>query len=162
MEPARFANVTGAVNERRAAGISVQFIARYIFICPRVSVMLKRHLTAAGKDQIKQDIIQALTAFTAGVGSGKPVSGGDPLASVTALGDAQALLHRGFAVWQTVIEEGTQSGQRKPARELIVGADGRHPSPMTTSRRAVFRSKIHSQWWPVLEIDPADIQLTVP
>jgi hypothetical protein len=63
IEPARFENVVSAVEAVRAAGISVTFIARYIFINPRLSVQLRRELTAAGKDQLKLDVIKALADF---------------------------------------------------------------------------------------------------
>jgi len=162
VEPARFDSVTSAVNERRAAGVSVLFVARYIFIRPRMAVALKRDLTAAGKDQIKQDVIAALTDFTAGIKSGNAVPGAGLLAAVTALPDVQAASIADLLVWQTVVEQGTQLGQRQPARELIVGADGSSAATDDEIAAGKFQIKVAAQWWPVLEMDATDIQLTVP
>ncbi len=169
VEPARFDTVVSNVNARRAAGISVQFVARYVFIRPRMSVQLRRELTAAGREQLKQDVIKVLSDFISGLGSGKPVLGQGTteeeqgmLDVVNELEDVQAATIADLLVWRTVVEDGAQLGQRQAARDLILGPDG---STMATSEQIIagqFQIKIEAQWWPVLEMEPADIQLTGP
>lgn len=168
-EPARYANVTSAVNARRAAGIHVQFVARYVYIRPRLSVRLRRGLTPAGQEQLQTDIITALSDFLAGLGSGVPVPGAANdttpaglLDVVKALEDVQDATIADLLVWETITEEGSQLGQRRSARELIVGVDGTAPATDEQIETGQFHITIDSQWWPVLEMEPADIQLTGP
>jgi len=167
VEPLRFENVVSLVNERRAAGISVQFIARYVFIHPRIAILLRRKLTPAGQDQVKQDVITALTNFVSGLGSGNPVPGTKPppdkglLDVIKGLDDVQGAAIADLLVWKTVMDQGAQLGQLQAARELIVGPDG---TPATDDQIAAgaFQVTIEAKFWPVLEMEPADIQLTEP
>jgi hypothetical protein len=162
VEPARYDNVVGAVNEHRAAGINVQFVARYVFIHPRMSIQLRRDLTAAGKDQLKQDVIKALSDFVAGLGSGNAVPGQGMFNAVKTVADVQDAKIVDLLVWETVVEEGAQLGQRRAARELIVGPDGSTQATDDDIEAGKFQVKVETQWWPVLEMEPADIQLTGP
>jgi hypothetical protein len=162
VEPARYLSVVSLVNERRAAGINIQFIARYIFIHPRISVQLRRDLTAAGKDQLKLDVIKALSDFVSGLGSGQPVPGKGMVDVIKELDDVQDAKIVDLLVWREVIEQGPTLGQRQPARELIVGPDGATQATDQDIEQGQFQVTIAAQWWPVIELEPADIQLTGP
>jgi hypothetical protein len=175
VEPVRFPNVAGLVNIRRAAGINVQIIARYIFIKPRIGIKLRRNLTAAGKDQVKLDMINALAAFVAGLGSGTNVPGkgetdpetGKPKSKglidvLNEQPDVQEARIADLLVWRTVMDAGAQLGQRQAARELILNADGSGPADDTAIEQGNFQIKVEARFWPVLELEPADIQLTEP
>ena len=168
VEPTRLPGVISAVHQRRAAGINVQFVARYIFIHPRMSIQLRRDLTAAGRDQLKVDVIKALSDFVAGLGSGKAVPATQPAPDqglidvVKALPDVQDAVMADLLVWETVMDEGAQLGQRRAARDLIVGPDGSTPATDDQIAQGQFQVLVAAQWWPVLEMEPADIQLTGP
>ncbi|HWQ15637.1 MAG TPA: baseplate J/gp47 family protein [Roseiflexaceae bacterium] len=162
VEPERYANVVSSVFARRAAGISVEIVARYIFIRPRLSIALRRDLTAAGKEQLKQDVITALHAFAATVGSGNPVPGAGLLAAIGAVPDVQAAVIADLLVWRAVVDDPSRAGQREAARELIVGADGSAPATDEQIETGAFAIQVAPKYWPVIEIEPADIQLTGP
>ena len=163
VEPERFSGVTSAVNARRAAGVNVQFIARYVYIRPRMEVALRRDLTPAGKDQVKQEVIKALTAFVASVGSGNPVKGQDFLAALKPVADVVVDKTKvsDLLVWQTVLDDGAQLGQRKPARDLAFGPTNARATDAEIEA-GTFSIVIAALYWPVLEMEPADIQLQVP
>jgi hypothetical protein len=169
VEPERYLNVTSAVGAKRAAGISVQFVARYVYIQPRLSIQLRRNLTAAGKEQLTNDVIKALAGFMAGLGSGTAVPGkGESedapglLDIVLGVEDVQDARIADLLVWETVVEDGAQLGQRRAARTLIVGPDGATQATDAQIEAGQFNINIDSEWWPVLEMEPADIQLTEP
>jgi hypothetical protein len=90
VEPERYDSVVSSVFARRAAGISVEIVARYIYIRPRISIALRRDLTAAGKEQLKRDVIKALSDFVSTVGSGAPVPGAGMLGAIAAVPSASA------------------------------------------------------------------------
>lgn len=174
VEPARYDNVVSSVNARRAAGVNIQFLARYIIIHPRIAITLRRVITAAGKDQVKLDVIAALRDFVASVGSGKNVPGKgapDPtgkvanpglLDVVAALPDVQRATIADLFVWRTAMEPADQLVQRLPARELVVKADGSGPAADADLAAGTFQVQIPASFWPVLEMEPADIQLADP
>lgn len=156
VEPARYDTVVGEVNGRRAAGVHVQFVARFVFIRPRMAIRLRRVLTPAGAEQLKRDVIRALTDLVAGLGSGKPVLGPSLLDAVKALDDVQDATIRDLLVWQTVMDGGPQLGQRRAARERIVGPAGAQATDAEI-QAGQFQVTVDAQWWPVLEMEPADI-----
>jgi hypothetical protein len=162
VEPERYESVVSSVFARRAAGISVEIVARYIFIRPRISIALRRDLTAAGKDQLKQDVIAALHAFAATVGSGAPLPGAGMLAAIGGVPDVQAAVIADLLVWRSVVDDPARAGQREAARELIVGADGSAPATDEQIAAGQFAIQVATKYWPVFEIEPADIQLTGP
>jgi hypothetical protein len=175
VEPARFLNVVSAVNAARAAGVSVQFLTRYIFIHPRLAVTLRRPLPAEGKEQVKADILQALEEFLTASGSGNPVPGKGPvdpatglpaspgmLEAIKAVADVEDVRIADLLVWRTILETGTQLGQRVAARELITTPDGSAPATDEQIETGDFSIQIEAQWFPVLEMEPADIQLADP
>ena len=65
-------------------------------------------------------------------------------------------------VWETVVEDGAQLGQRRAARSLIIGPDGAAQATDEEIETGQFKINIEKEWWPVLEMEPADIQLTEP
>lgn len=164
VEPARYANVVSAVFARRAAGISVAIVARYIFIRPRLRLTLRRELTAAGHLQLKQDVIKALSDFAAGLGSATPLAGSDLLAALATVPDlvAEQSVIADLLVWRAVVDDSSRAGQREAARELIVGSDGTTPASDEQIESGQFTVQVAAQYWPVIELEPADIQLVGP
>ncbi len=166
VDPLRFDGVRALVNARRAAGVAVRLVARYVFIHPRLRVALRRNLTQAGRDQVRLDMIAAMTGFVAGLGSGMPVPLTRPapergiLEVIAELPDVRSAELADLLVWRTVVERDDQIGQRLPAPELIVGADGTPVSP--DHPELATQVMIDARFWPVIEVEPADIQLLEP
>jgi hypothetical protein len=163
VEPERFDNVTSAVDARRAAGVHVAFIARYVYIRLRIKVALKRPLNQAGQDQVKRDVIEALRGFLNALGSGKAVKGAELLDAIKPLQDVDRAKSqiRELLVWRAELEAQDQLGQRVPARDLIVGPDGA-PATDANIETGQFQINIAGSYWPVLEMDAADIALEIP
>ena len=162
VEPERFANVVSLVNERRAAGVHVLVTARYVFIEPRLQIKVRRTLTPDGQAQLKQEIIQAASAFVVAVGSGNTVAGAGLLEAITKVQDVAAAVVVDLFVWETTVAPGAQLGQRQAARARILKPDGAAAASDTDIEAGLFQVKIDAQTWPVLEMEPADIQLTGP
>jgi hypothetical protein len=162
VEPERYDSVVSSVFARRAAGISVEIVARYIYIRPRISIALRRDLTAAGKEQLKRDVIKALSDFVSTVGSGAPVPGAGMLGAIAAVPDIQTAMIADLLLWRSVIEDQARVGQREAARELIVGIDGTAPATEDQIAAGTFEIQVAAKYWPVIEIEPADIQLIGP
>lgn len=163
VEPARYQSVVSAVFARRAAGVSVEILARYIYIRPRLRLPLRRELPPAGQEQLKRDVIKALGDFAAGLGSAAPVDGAALLAALTGVPDLLADQARiaDLLVWRAVVDDAGRAGQRDPARELIVGPGGA-PATDEQIEAGQFTVQIAAQHWPVIELEPADIQLIAP
>jgi len=179
VEPERFPDVASAIAGNRAAGINVLLLARYIYIRPRISVKIRRQLSPDGKEQVKLDVIKALQDFVAGIGSGKPIPGKPPqqnadrptpsagakpaglLDAILNVPDVNEASILNLLVWKTITEEGAQLGQRQPTSDLVVNASG---SPATDEdlQAANFSINIPAQYWPVIEMDSSDIQITGP
>jgi len=82
-EPERFASLRSVVEQTRAAGVQTTLVALYIFFTPRMVVTVKPGIAPAGKDKLKQQIIDALQAYVDGLGSGDPATGEALLDAIT-------------------------------------------------------------------------------
>jgi uncharacterized phage protein gp47/JayE len=81
-EPARFASLTAAVHETRAAGVQATVVARYVFFTPRLAVTVAPGIPGPGKEKIKAEIIDAIQQVVDGLSAGDPVKGGEILKAV--------------------------------------------------------------------------------
>lgn len=82
-EPERFPSLQAAVEQTRAAGVKTTLVARYVFFKPRIVARLTTTgVTAAGKDKIKTQIIEAIQKYVDGLSAGDPAKGEELLKAI--------------------------------------------------------------------------------
>lgn len=86
-EPERFEGVQAAVHETRAAGVLATVVARYVFITPRIQLQIRSGLPPAGKTQLVEKVIAAITAYVHGLPSGDPALGEELLKAAQGVED---------------------------------------------------------------------------
>lgn len=86
-EPERLPSLAAAVHTTRAAGVVATLVARYVFITPRVRAVITPGLSAPGQDQVRADVVAAVTAYVAGLTRGDPADGATLLAAVRGVDD---------------------------------------------------------------------------
>jgi hypothetical protein len=166
-DPDRFEAVRAAIEDARAAGVSVQVSARVVFFKPRMQVKVNPQVTPVGRGQIKQDIIAALAAYTATLTSGQPVSGPHMRTEVVKALDvpaaqlAEVAQLRDVVVWLMDPDDPARPGERVPRRDLLVHA-GR---PATDNDIQNWDFEINTEVsgkkaLPTLDFTPDDIALT--
>jgi hypothetical protein len=84
-EPERFLSLRAAVEQTRAAGVHATLLARYIYFTPHIRALIKPGVTAAGKDKIKEQIIEALQQYIDNLSAGEPAKGEDLLKAITSV-----------------------------------------------------------------------------
>jgi hypothetical protein len=117
-EPERFPSLQAAVEETRAAGVLATLVARYVFFKPRIRARLTAALTAAGKDKVKSQIIEAMQNYVDGLGAGDPAKGEDLLKAIRSVKEVSAKPEETKIVDVIV----TQSDIVKPGPERLTEA----------------------------------------
>jgi hypothetical protein len=115
-EPERFASLRSTVDQTRAAGVQATLVALYIFFTPRMVVTIKPGIAAAGKDKLKQQIIDALQTYVDGLSGGDPATGEALLKAIKEADEKNVAKARIV----DVITSRTDTGQ--PGEESLVDA----------------------------------------
>jgi hypothetical protein len=112
-EPERIPSLRGAVEETRAAGVLVTLVARYVFFRPRMEIGVTPALTAAGKEKVKLQVIDALQTYVDGLSSGQPAEGKAMADAVKKVADVreEKIAFKEVLVWKSDVG--------KPAAESL-------------------------------------------
>ncbi len=125
-DPARFEGGRLAIDGVRAAGVLVQVIARLVYFKLRLQVQIDPGITPIGQNQIKLDIIAAVTNYVNTLSSGDAISGAESrMAVAVALNEQEAQIAdvaqlRDVVVWLLTPYNPDQPDQRVPRRDLVV------------------------------------------
>jgi hypothetical protein len=100
-EPERIPSLRGAVEETRAAGVLVTLVARYVFFRPRLAIGVTPGLTAAGKEKVKLQVIDALQTYVDGLSSGQPAEGEELAKAVQSVADVKSVAFKDVLIWKS-------------------------------------------------------------
>ncbi len=100
-EPERMTSLIGAVHETRAAGVQATLVARYVFFKPRLVVQINPGLTAAGKNKLAGQVIEAIQAYVDGLSSGQPAEGTEILKAAKSVADVSDVTIADVIAWQS-------------------------------------------------------------
>lgn len=160
-EPERFPSLRGRVEETRAAGVQATLVARYIFMKPRVVVVLTRALSPDGQKKVLTDVIKALQEYVDGLGSGDDADGAEMLKRIKKVDDVDKNKTKIVDVmtWQSdVTHLGTDSlvdaaitaiqsvppGDDSALRQAIDNAVSEVPPLLPSTRRIPNRSLVQA------------------
>lgn len=102
-KPGFFAGLQSAVEENRAAGVRTVLVARYIYVKPRVQVLLKGNISPAGKDKLIKEVIGALKKYFEGLNSGDPANGEKMLKAIKGVNDVGEATIADVITWRADI-----------------------------------------------------------
>lgn len=170
-EPERIPSLLGAVHETRAAGVLVTLLARYVFITPRVVATVTPGISAAGQQQIREDVVAAVQTYVDSLTQGVAADGASLLVAVRAVEDvtdativdvvvARADLTAGVG---TDVQAPTEA--RVPDRGLLQStAEGRGGQPATDEEIeagtfAVSATVDGEAWWVALDMTVDDVRI---
>lgn len=85
-EPARFLSIQSAVEETRAAGVQAVVVAKYVYFTPRMILTIAPGLTAAGKEKLIGQVIDAMQKYAGTLKVGMPAKGDDLVKAITSGG----------------------------------------------------------------------------
>jgi len=163
-DPDRFEAVQAAIEGVRAAGVSVQVIARLVFFKPRMQVKVDPNVTPAGRAQIKRDVVAAMAAYTATLSSGQPILGQEMRRAVArALAVPESRLNevaqlRDVVAW---FMDPAKPGERVPRRDLLVRDSQPAADADIQNWEFEIRTEVNGKKaLPVLDFTPDDIALT--
>ena len=110
-EPERFPSLRGAVEETRAAGVLVTLVAQYVFLRLRLVVDVTPGLTAAGKEKVQLQVLDALQTYVDGLTSGQAAEGKKIEEAVKKVADVQKVTFKEVLTWKSDVG--------KPAAEAL-------------------------------------------
>jgi hypothetical protein len=89
-EPARYPSVNAALQQTRAAGVLASVVARYVFVTPRMALVMPGASTPAGKLKLVGLLIDTIQTYVDQLPAGAPASGTDMLAAIAQVAVLQA------------------------------------------------------------------------
>ena len=105
VEPERFAGVSAAVHETRAAGVSATLVARYVFFKPRLVGSITAGITAAGKEKVVAELIAALQSYVDSLTAGQPADGAALLSAAASVADVHDLRFVDVFAWRSALDD---------------------------------------------------------
>ncbi len=164
-DPARFEAVRGAIDGVRAAGVLVQVIARLVYFKLRLQVQIDPGITPIGQNQIKLDIIAAVTNYVNTLSSGDAISGAELNGRCCRSQRARSPNCRcsstaGCSGMATDPDNPDQPDQRVPRRDLVVHDGEPATDEQIQAWEFVVLTEVNGQKaLPVLDFTPDDIEV---